>query len=105
MKPGIFYNGIDGFSIRVAAKDQDTGELTDVLIYDPAALYFDMERYDIVHDMPGGDWRRKGRAGGYDAILVNGVVTHRGGKPTGATPGRLLRVCGDRGTELAEAAE
>ncbi|MBK9514925.1 MAG: LptF/LptG family permease [Flavobacteriales bacterium] len=34
LKPGIFYNGIDGFSIRVAAKDQDTGELTDVLIYD-----------------------------------------------------------------------
>lgn len=81
------------------------GYWADVLIYDPAALYFDMERYDIVHDMPGGDWRRKGRAGGYDAILVNGVVTHRGDKPTGATPGRLLRVCGDRGTELAEAAE
>lgn len=32
--PGIFYNGIDGFSIRVMDKDVETGRLTDVLIYD-----------------------------------------------------------------------
>ena len=81
------------------------GFWADVLIYDLDALYFDMARYEIVHDMPGGDWRRKGRAGGYDLIMVNGVVTHRGDTPTGATPGRLLRVCPDRGTSLAIAAE
>ncbi len=34
IKPGVFYNGIDGFSIRVMEKDADTGRLTDVLIYD-----------------------------------------------------------------------
>ncbi|MEZ4756504.1 MAG: LptF/LptG family permease [Flavobacteriales bacterium] len=34
LKPGIFYNGIDGFSIRVADKDSETGALGDVLIYD-----------------------------------------------------------------------
>jgi lipopolysaccharide export system permease protein len=32
--PGVFYNGIDGFSLRVEDKNPDTGELTDVLIYD-----------------------------------------------------------------------
>ena len=32
--PGVFYNGIDGFSIRVMEKDVDSGRLTDVLIYD-----------------------------------------------------------------------
>ncbi|MCB0794717.1 MAG: LptF/LptG family permease, partial [Flavobacteriales bacterium] len=32
--PNVFYNGIDGFSIRVRDKDPDTGRLTDVLIYD-----------------------------------------------------------------------
>ncbi len=32
--PGAFYNGIEGFSIRVKEKDQDSGRLTDVLIYD-----------------------------------------------------------------------
>jgi lipopolysaccharide export system permease protein len=34
LRPGIFYNGIDGFSIRVMDKDEDTGLLHDVLIYD-----------------------------------------------------------------------
>lgn len=34
LKAGVFYNGIEGFSIRVKEKDQETGELTDVLIYD-----------------------------------------------------------------------
>jgi lipopolysaccharide export system permease protein len=33
LQPGIFYNGIDGFSIRAMQKDQDGG-LHDVLIYD-----------------------------------------------------------------------
>ena len=32
--PGVFYNGIDGFSIRVMEKDVDSGRLADVLIYD-----------------------------------------------------------------------
>jgi lipopolysaccharide export system permease protein len=31
---GVFYNGIDGISIRVMKKNPETGELTDVLIYD-----------------------------------------------------------------------
>ena len=34
LKPGIFYNGIDGFSIRVMEKDANSGTLHDVLIYD-----------------------------------------------------------------------
>lgn len=39
LRPGVFYNGIDGFSIRVATKDEDTGELGDVLIYDHRAAF------------------------------------------------------------------
>jgi N-acyl-D-aspartate/D-glutamate deacylase len=99
-------------SLKVARALQirDRGALlpgfwADILIYDLDELYFDTQRYEIVHDMPEGDWRRKGRAGGYDYILVNGVVTHRRDKPTGATPGRLVRICPDRSEELAEAAE
>ena len=69
------------------------GFWADILIYDLDELYFDTHRYEIVHDMPNGDWRRKGRAGGYDHILVNGVVTHHRDKPTGATPGELVAVC------------
>lgn len=39
IKPGVFYNGIDGFSIRVMEKDDDTGTLNDVLIYDHRVPY------------------------------------------------------------------
>lgn len=34
LKPGVFYNGLSGISIRVMDKDEDTGELQDVMIYD-----------------------------------------------------------------------
>jgi lipopolysaccharide export system permease protein len=34
LQEGVFYNGIEGFSIRVSHKNQDTGLLSDVLIYD-----------------------------------------------------------------------
>ena len=68
----------------------------DLLIYALDDLYFDMSRYDIVHDMPDGDWRRKGRAGGYDYIMVNGEVTHRKDEPTGNTPGELVQVTKDK---------
>lgn len=33
LKDGIFYNGIEGYSIRVMSKEKDTGKLRDVLIY------------------------------------------------------------------------
>ena len=39
LRPGVFYNGIDGFSIRVMEKDAETGELGDVLIYDHRAAF------------------------------------------------------------------
>jgi N-acyl-D-aspartate/D-glutamate deacylase len=80
------------------------GYWADILVYDLNELYFDRQRYQIVHDMPNGDWRRKGRAGGYDYILVNGVVTHHRDVPTGATPGRLVSVCKDRRPPHAAAA-
>lgn len=34
LNDGVFFTGIDGFSIRVKKNNKETGELTDVLIYD-----------------------------------------------------------------------
>lgn len=34
LQPNVFYSGIEGFTLRVGDKNTDTGELTDVLIYD-----------------------------------------------------------------------
>ncbi len=77
------------------------GYWADILVYDLEALYFDTRRYEIVHDMPGGDWRRKGRAGGYEYILVNGEVTHRQDLPTGNTPGQMASAGRRIGARLA----
>jgi N-acyl-D-amino-acid deacylase len=66
------------------------GHWADVLIYDLNDLYFDRSRHEIVHDMPGGDWRRLVKSGGYSRILVNGVTTYVNGEGTGRTPGVLI---------------
>ena len=63
-----------------------------MLIYDLDELFFDLSSYEIVHDMPQGDWRRQGRAGGYRYILVNGEVTHESDVSTGRAPGQVVRV-------------
>jgi len=62
----------------------------DILIYDLDELFIDWTRYEVVHDMPEGDWRRQPKAGGYRRILVNGVTTHERDKSSGATPGELI---------------
>jgi N-acyl-D-aspartate/D-glutamate deacylase len=46
---------------------------------------------EVVHDFPGGEWRRVQRAKGYQSIIVNGVETFADGECTGDTPGGLLR--------------
>ena len=47
-------------------------------------------RSQLVHDLPGGDWRRIARARGIRTIVVNGTVTFRDNECTGATPGVVL---------------
>ncbi len=65
----------------------------DVVVYDLARLkrlpdWWDSE---VVHDFPGGEWRRIQRAEGYHWTIVNGEITFENGKCTGAVPGKLLR--------------
>ncbi len=76
---------------------QDRGVLregapADVLVYDLATIDVEPDWVGtVVHDMPGGEWRRVQRSKGYKATIVNGEVTFLDGECTGATPGRLLR--------------
>lgn len=68
------------------------GAAADVVVYDLNGLAIEPEWIgEVVHDFPGGEWRRVQRAKGYHAILVNGEVTFEDGKCTGSTPGKLLR--------------
>jgi N-acyl-D-aspartate/D-glutamate deacylase len=58
-----------------------------VIDFDALAL----EAPVMVNDLPAGGRRFVQRARGYDATFVAGVATMRGGEPTGALPGRLVR--------------
>ena len=46
---------------------------------------------EILHDLPGNEWRRVQRSKGYQWTIVNGEVIFEEGVCTGATPGKLLR--------------
>jgi N-acyl-D-aspartate/D-glutamate deacylase len=65
------------------------GSAADLVVYDLDRLK--ILPMEIVHDFPGGEWRRVQRAEGYKTIMVNGEVTFDEDKCSGATPGRLLR--------------
>jgi len=70
------------------------GMAADIVIYD-----FDKLKVlpvEVVHDLPGDEWRRVQRSEGYKWIIVNGEVTFQDDRCTGATPGNLLRYGGAR---------
>jgi N-acyl-D-aspartate/D-glutamate deacylase len=65
------------------------GAPADIVVYDFDKL--NVMPIEILHDLPGDEWRRVQRAEGYKWIIVNGEVTFKDDKCTGATPGKLLR--------------
>jgi N-acyl-D-amino-acid deacylase len=67
------------------------GAPADVVMYDLENLKLSPEKPKIVHDFPGGEWRRIQKAEGYRWIMVNGDVTFEDGQCTDAIPGKLLR--------------
>ncbi|HEY5008160.1 MAG TPA: amidohydrolase family protein, partial [Caulobacteraceae bacterium] len=58
-----------------------------VIDYDAIAL----EKPHVLYDLPAGGRRITQGARGYEALVVAGQVVSRGGEPTGALPGRLVR--------------
>lgn len=65
------------------------GKRADINIID-----FDKLRIHFPHaqnDLPAGGTRLLQMASGYKATIVNGEVTRRDGRDTGARPGRLVR--------------
>jgi N-acyl-D-amino-acid deacylase len=69
------------------------GAAADIVVYDYENL--EVLPHEVLHDYPGGEWRRVQRAMGYRYVLVNGEVTIEDDKETGVPSGRLLR--GGRG--------
>ena len=67
----------------------EVGRAADIVIYDFENL--EMQTAEIVHDLPGDEWRYVQRAEGYRYVIVNGEPIFIDGECTGATPGQLLR--------------
>ena len=61
----------------------------DVNIIDLDAMKLGLPR--PLNDLPAGGKRLMQTAEGYRATILSGTVTYRDGKPTGATPGTLVR--------------
>ncbi len=65
------------------------GAPADIVVYDYEQLA--VLPPEIVHDLPGDEWRRIQRASGYRYVLVNGEVTIRDDAQTETYSGELLR--------------
>ncbi len=65
------------------------GAPADIVVYDFDRLT--ILPPEVVHDLPGGEWRRVQRASGYKYILINGEVTIENDAQTNVYPGELLR--------------
>ncbi len=65
------------------------GMRADLFVFDPGTIGSEPAR--LVNDLPGGSPRLVAEATGVVRVLVNGIETIVDGKPTGATPGTLLR--------------
>jgi N-acyl-D-aspartate/D-glutamate deacylase len=65
------------------------GYCADLVVFDPDTV--GAEHATLVHDLPGGTPRLTADATGVVRVLVNGVETVADNRPTGVTPGRVLR--------------
>jgi N-acyl-D-aspartate/D-glutamate deacylase len=77
--------GLEGRGVIAA------GAHADLLIYDTERLNFTpADKYEVLNDLPGGDWRKVKRAVGIRHIVVNGSVTFNDNVCTNATPGEII---------------
>jgi N-acyl-D-aspartate/D-glutamate deacylase len=75
------------------------GALADLVLFDPETV--GAEHASLVADLPGGTARLTSGAIGVHHVFVNGVETVTDNRPTGATPGTVLRSGRDTETVTA----
>lgn len=91
LRPGVFFNGIEGLSIRVGGKDEATGVLYDVLIYDHREAF--QANRTVLRAREG----RMQRSSGGDMLLLeltDGVFYDERQRATGVERGGLPLVRG-----------
>jgi N-acyl-D-aspartate/D-glutamate deacylase len=68
----------------------EPGKAADLMIYDLNALDFPLGHYETRHDWPNGEWHLHVPVKGIRYVVVNGLITHVDGEPTGALSGLVL---------------
>lgn len=93
---------LTGVPARVWGLDRrgvlEPGAFADVTVFDPQTVGCGTP--EVRNDLPDGGPRLAQSAVGIDAILVNGRLVNSGGRPTGDTPGVLLRSGQTRAAQL-----
>jgi N-acyl-D-aspartate/D-glutamate deacylase len=67
----------------------EVGKRADINVIDFESLH--LTDLQLANDLPAGGTRLLQGAKGYDATIINGVITRRFDEDTGARPGRLVR--------------
>ena len=75
-----------GFQDRGVIRE---GSPADIIVYDPVNLK--VLPMEVVHDLPGGEWRRIQKASGYQNVIINGEITIENDQQTNTYSGKLLR--------------
>ncbi len=65
------------------------GLAADMVLFDPNTVA--PRKQEVVHDFPNDGWRMRVLADGIHYTVVNGEILLDHGKPTGTTPGQMLR--------------
>jgi N-acyl-D-aspartate/D-glutamate deacylase len=65
------------------------GMAADLVVFDPNTVK--PRRQEVVHDFPNNGWRMRVLADGIHYTAVNGEIVFDHEKPSGATPGKVLR--------------
>jgi N-acyl-D-aspartate/D-glutamate deacylase len=68
----------------------EVGKAADMVVYDLKRLGYRRGRYDVVHDLPDGGWRKFVSVQGLRYVLVNGAIAMTDGTPTGRHGGQVL---------------
>jgi N-acyl-D-aspartate/D-glutamate deacylase len=72
------------------------GAMADIFVFDP--LTVDSDQAALVRDLPGNSARLTAGSQGVKWVVVNGVTIVVDGRPTGSTPGTVLRSGRDTAT-------
>jgi N-acyl-D-aspartate/D-glutamate deacylase len=84
-------------------KDRGTiavGNIADLVVFDPETI--DSEMLTLVNDLPGGCGRLHAGSTGISHVFVAGEETVTDSRPTGATPGSIIRSGRDTDTVLVD---